>query len=127
MCSSLLWIISKHIHCYHSHFPRSHTKILRLSRLLGLDTVTDDSYSDEDLTDRDHLSKSKVSEGRGHSLIVIALTALQVQSIILCLGQCYLICVMFTSQNKDFTIVYQLCSNLMDACFSPAWEVCRCL
>ena len=30
-------------------------------------------------------------------------------------------------QNQDFKVAYQLCSELVDACFPPAWEVCRCV
>ena len=53
-------------------------QILHLSKLLGLDTSMEESIPEKDHVSTVHLSRSKMSEGRGHSLIFIALTALQV-------------------------------------------------
>ena len=63
----------------HTHI-NVHTQILRLSKLLGLDTSIEEPLPEEEVASIGHLSRSKMSEGRGHSLIVIALTALEVSS-----------------------------------------------
>ena len=92
----ILLVLAVHDHTYYSISKRSyvlslssslslalylspHTlQILHLSELLGLDTNIEDPISEEDQVSQVHLSRSKMSEGRGHSLILIALTSLQV-------------------------------------------------
>ena len=72
-------------------------QLFKLSYLLGLSTESDSSLHSMS-------TWTKLSSGRGHTAIYIALSALQV---------------------ADYKSAQKLCSILINCAFSDAWEVCK--
>lgn len=71
----------------------------------------------------------KMSPSKGKTMIMVASVALEVYMLILLLlcslFICNVIIIYITLQKADWKLSHALCSQLMEAQFAEAWEICR--